>query len=184
MRNATAALALAAAIALAIPAHAKDCNSFVYVSDQSTTISNDCDDDGLTVTELRKQYGKHFAAISRGGRKYVITEPSVLSRIEEAYRAQVELGSRQAELGSQQAALGAQQASLGAEQARIALSGSGEDQRRLSRRQSELGRQQSELGRRQSELGRQQSEAGREASRTTSAIFDEAIRTGVAKPIR
>lgn len=184
MRNATAALALAAAFALAVPVHAKEYNALIYVHDRSTTISNDCDDDDLAVSQLRRQYGSHFAVTSRGARRYVLTEPSLLARIDDAYRPQVELGSRQAELGTQQAALGAEQASIGAEQARIALSGDSEDHSRLSRRQSELGRQQSELGRRQAELGRQQKEAGRDASRKVTAIFDEAIRNGVARQIR
>jgi multidrug efflux pump subunit AcrA (membrane-fusion protein) len=183
MRNATAILALLFAAAIAVPSHARECESLVYVDDHTTTTTNDCDAH-LNVERLRAQYGKHFAVASRGFHWYLITDAAVLRQIGDAYKAQTELGSRQAALGAQQAALGSKQAALGAEQARIALSGDHEAQSRLSERQSELGRLQAQLGQQQSELGRQQEEAGRAAERKVATLLTEAIRTGAAKEIR
>jgi Skp family chaperone for outer membrane proteins len=183
MRNANAILALLFAAAVAVPSHAKDCDTFVFVNNDSTTTSSSCDHH-VSTKALRQTYGKYFGYVTRGDKAYLIKDAAILRQLADAYKPQTELGAKQAELGSQQAALGAQQAALGAEQARIALSGDDEAQKRLGRRQGELGKQQSELGRRQSELGRQQEEASRAAERKVAALLDTAIRSGAAKEVR
>src|SRR3712207_7232600 len=53
----------------------------------------------------------------KDGVRYVITDPAMLKRINDAVRPQVELGNQQARIGEEQARIGAQQAKVGAEQA-------------------------------------------------------------------
>lgn len=135
--------------------------------------------------------GRRFAYFERNGVGYVIREAATLQRIERVLQPQNALGSEQARLGQQQAALGAKQAALGAKQAALGaeqISARGARSSELQRRQNDLAEQQRELAEQQRPLADEQRELAekqREASRIALAqmekLFDEAIRTGVAK---
>jgi hypothetical protein len=158
----------------------------VVYANGGVTFANGISGDDLGV--LQKTYGRHFAYFERDGRRYVITDLDTLDRIAAVYAPQMHLGRKQAELGAQQAKLGAQQADLGREQARIGSRQIHDRSESLERQQTELGKKQDALGDKQNTLGRQQEEMGRQqddlaksADKQVAAIFDQAIRTGVAK---
>lgn len=59
----------------------------------------------------------------------------------------------------------------------------GEKQSAIGEQQSAMGEQQSKLGEQQSELGKQQSKLAEENSHKMKSMFDDALRSGKAKPI-
>ncbi|HEX7190212.1 MAG TPA: hypothetical protein VF381_01465 [Thermoanaerobaculia bacterium] len=158
----------------------------VVYADGGVTWANGISAEDLSM--LQKRYGHHFAFMEREGTGYVITDPDTLDRIAALYEPQWKLGRQQAELGQKQAALGQQQAELGREQARIGMRQAHDQSASLDRRQNELGKQQDALGekqetlvRQQEAMGHQQEEIARAAEKQIAVIFDQAIRTGVAK---
>jgi hypothetical protein len=127
----------------------------------------------------------------RDGVRYVIHDPATIEKVERIVQPQVELGKQQAALGEQQAAIGQKQAEIGRRQAELGvqqISARGEHARRLQRRQQVLSEEQNELAEQQRPLAEQQrilGEKQREASRIAKPklekIFEEALRSGVAK---
>jgi hypothetical protein len=186
----TKRLLIAAAVLLTIVAakpaeHCEKGKAVVY-SDGDVTYANGISMDDLS--GLRRAYGRRFAYFERGAQGYLITDADTLDRIAAVYEPQQKLGRQQSELGSKQAALGAQQAELGREQARIGMRQGHDQSESLERRQLELGKQQDKLGEKQDALGKQQEAMGqqqeefsRQAEKQIAVIFDQAIRTGVAK---
>ncbi len=186
----TKRLLIAAAVLLTIVAakpaeHCEKGKAVVY-SAGDVTYANGISAEDLSA--LRKAYGHHFAYFEHDGRSYVITDRDTLDRIAALYEPQMTLGRQQAELGQKQAALGRQQAEIGREQGRIGMRQAYDHADSLERRQKELGKQQDALGEKQDELGRQQETMGqqqedlaRQAEKQIAVIFDQAIRTGVAK---
>ena len=142
-------------------------------------------------SRVRTDLGKHYAYFERDGVAYVIHDPATLARLQTILQPQVELGQKQAALGQQQAELGRKQAALGARQAELGvqqISARGERANRLSRRQQELASeqnvlagQQQPLAEQQRILGEKQREAGRVARPKMEKIFEEALRSGIAK---
>ena len=186
----TKRLLIAAAVVLTIvaarPAEHCERGKAVVYSDGDVTFANGISGDDLS--GLRRAYGHHFAYFERDGRSYVITDPDTLDRIAALYEPQWKLGRQQAELGRKQAALGRQQADLGREQARIGMEQIHDHSQSIERRQNELGKKQDDLGEKQDVLGKQQEALGRQqediahsAEKQIEVIFDQAIRTGVAK---
>jgi bla regulator protein BlaR1 len=166
-------------------AHCEKGHAVVY-ADDGVTFANGISRGDLSV--LQKAYGRHFAYFERDGQRYVITDPETLDRISAVYSPQWHLGRKQAELGAKEAALGAQQAQLGLEQARIGMRQVHDQSASLEHRQNELGKEQDKLGEKQDALGRQQEAIGqqqeelsRQTEKQVAVIFDQAIRTGVAK---
>jgi len=147
--------------------------------------------DGISATDLTalsNTYGGHYAYFERSGHGYVITDPDTLDRIAAVYAPQLKLGSKQAALGQKQATIGIHQAEIGREQARLGIQQIHDDsnaterrQQELSKQQDALGEKQDSLGREQSAMGHQQEELSRSVEKQLAAIFDEAIRTGLAK---
>jgi hypothetical protein len=165
--------------------HCEKGRAVVY-SDGNITFANGISIDDLST--LRKAYGRHFAYVEREGHGYVITDSDTLDRIAAVYEPQQKLGRQQAVLGAKQAALGVQQAQIGTEQGRIGMRQTYDHSETLDRRQNELGKKQDALGEKQDTLGRQQEVMGRQqeelarnAEKQIGAIFDQAIRTGLAK---
>lgn len=167
--------------------HCEKGKAVVY-ADGGVTFANGIGADDLSV--LQKAYGRHFAYFERDGQRYLITDPDTLDRIAAVYAPQMNLGRKQADLGAKQAKLGAQQADLGREQARIGMRQVYGRSETLERQQTELGKKQDQLGEKQDVLGRQQDAMGRQqddlaksVDKQISTIFDQAIRTGVAKKL-
>jgi hypothetical protein len=165
--------------------HCEKGHAVVY-ADGGVTFANGISGDDLGV--LQRAYGHHFAYFERDGQRYVITNPDTLDRIAAVYAPQMNLGRKQTDLGAKQAKLGAQQADLGRQQARIGMRQVYDRSQTLARQQTELGKKQDQLGEKQDALGRQQEEMGRRqddlaktAEKQMATIFDQAIRTGVAK---
>jgi hypothetical protein len=136
--------------------------------------------------------GGRYAYFERDGVGYMIRDEATLARLRKIVKPQEELGEQQAKVGAEQAALGAKQAALGARQAALGMqqasAGSSARQRELGAQQHALAEQQRELARQQEPfaeqqriLGQKQREAGRVARRQFEKVFDEAIRSGVAK---
>lgn len=136
---------------------------------------------------------RHYAWVERDGEAWLITDPAVLARLDEATRAQRRvggeqgaLGSRQAELGRKQAELGRKQAELGRRQAAYATDSTrqrdlGEQQRELSEQQRVLSGKQRELSEKQRELSEKQRQVSIDVHRDVARIFEDAIRSGAAK---
>jgi ribosomal protein L44E len=137
--------------------------------------------------------GRRYASFERDGVRYVIRDEATLARLLKELQPQVDLGHEQAEIGGQQAKLGQKQAELGQQQAAIGAQQAAhwndrelagelqEKQRRLQRRQEELADQQRPLAEQQRVLAEKQREASRRAKVRMAAIFEEALRNGVAK---
>jgi hypothetical protein len=171
----------------ALPLFAHDDETIIFRDGDHSYIQNDHDSD-LDRADL----GRHYALFTRGGNTYVIHDAATLERVRKIIAPQVELGKQQAKLGGEQAALGAKQAALGAKQAALgakqAAAGSSERQRELAAGQRELAEQQRELAEQQRPLaeqqralGEKQREAGRRARQRLDELFDDALRSGVAK---
>ena len=183
-------LLIAAAVFFTIVAakpaeHCAGGKAIVY-ADGNMTSANGISAADLSV--LQRQYGRHFAYMERDGHGYVITDPDTLDRIAATYGPQFQLGRKQAELGQKQAELGRQQADIGREQARAGMrqawdhSGSlDKEQKELERQQDALGEKQETLGRQQEAMGHRQEDLAHDAEKQIAVIFDQAIRTGVAK---
>ena len=172
---------------LALPLFAADYGTVVIHDGKHHFMNGDSGHD-LDTSAL----GTHFAAFERDGVQYVIRDAATLARLRKVLQPQVALGAQQAKLGSQQAAIGARQAALGSKQAALgtkqATARSSERQRELAEGQRELAEQQRELAdeqrplaEQQRILGEKQRQAGRESKRQLEKIFEEAIRSGVAK---
>jgi hypothetical protein len=186
----TKRLLIAAAVLLTIVAakpaeHCEKGKAVVY-AEGGITYANGISAEDLST--LQRTYGRHFAYVERDGHGYVITDPDTLDRIAAVYTPQTKLGRQQAELGAKQASLGAKQAEIGREQARIGMRQTHEHSESLEQRQNELEKQQNALGEKQDVLVRQQEtmvqqqeDLARTAEKQLAAIFDQAIRTGVAK---
>jgi len=121
---------------------------------------------------------------------------------------QGKLGERQGEIGGRMGEIGARIGELAARQAQLALATHGKandalmrEQMEAARREAEkvraemyspamreemreLARRQSELGKLQAELGRQQADASVRAQREAERLIQEAIRDGLAQPVR
>jgi hypothetical protein len=178
----------------AVSARSGDHASYVLLDEgsQSTTMSGSTDD---LDRALALRTGKEaLLYVRQGGRAYVIRDAATLRRAHSIFEPQRVLGDRQSELGARQAELGGRQAALGAEQARIgALQASASPRRAeelarqqddLGRRQDAFGRQQDELGQQQDALGREQDRLGREAEAKFDTLLADAIKSGVAQPVR
>lgn len=138
--------------------------------------------------------GRRYAFFERDGVGYVIRDADTLARIGEIIKPQQDLGEQQAKLGAAQAAIGAKQASLGAKQAAVGLQQAGASnaarasqlaarQQELAQQQAALAGQQQPLAEQQRLLGEKQHAASKVARRALEKLFDDAIRTGVAKRI-
>lgn len=121
---------------------------------------------------------------------------------------QGKLGERQGEIGGRMGEIGARIGELAARQAQLALATHGKandalmrEQMEAARREAEkvraemdspamreemreLARRQTELGKLQAELGRQQADASVRAQREAERLIQEAIRDGLAQPVR
>lgn len=121
---------------------------------------------------------------------------------------QGKLGERQGEIGERMGEIGARIGELAARQAELALAARTQGNDALMREQietarreaekvraemdrpavreemRELARQQAELGRQQAELGRQQADASVRAQREAERLIQQAIRDGLAQPVR
>jgi len=144
---------------------------------------------------LRLRSGREGLLYFRdGGRAYVIRDAATLAEAKAFFAPQEALGARQAVLGSKQAALGQRQAKLGLEQGRLGRQQADASPSRaeeLGRQQDALGKQQDALGREQDALGAHQDTLGREQDRLATiadgkirALVEDAIRRGVAQPVR
>lgn len=145
--------------------------------------------ENLTVRDGNDSY----ASFEKDGVTYVITDPATMKRINAVVQPQVDLGREQARLGGEQAKIGARQAEIGAEQAALGAQQAANwddparmreleaKQRKLQRRQAELAEQQRPLAKEQEVLAEKQREASSRAHKSLDKLFDEALRTGIAK---
>jgi beta-lactamase regulating signal transducer with metallopeptidase domain len=89
-----------------------------------------------------------------------------------------DLGRIQERIGEIQARIGELQASAGERQSEL-----GEKQGELGKQQGKLGEQQGKLGELQGKLGEQQEKASKRATRDVKKLLDQAIASGLAKPV-
>ena len=172
-------------LALALPLFA-DTFENVVIRDGKISFS-DGDAHGLS------GLGQRYAYFEKGGVGYVIRDEATLARVLRELQPQIDLGHEQARIGEQQAKLGQKQAELGQQQAAIGAQQAThwndrelsrelqKKQSRLQQRQEELADQQRPLADQQRVLADKQREASRRAKVRLGAIFDEALRNGVAK---
>lgn len=174
-------------LAFTLPLFAADFEN-VVVRDGNTSFS----EGHLGASDLAG-LGRRYAYFERSGVRYVIRDEATLERLLKVLQPQVDLGEEQARIGGQQAKLGQKQAELGQQQAAIGAQQAThwndqelarelqEKQRRLQQRQEELAEQQRPLADQQRVLAEKQREASRRAKVRMAAIFEEALRSGVAK---
>jgi hypothetical protein len=182
------------AAASAATARAGERASYILfgAGEQGVTMSGSTDD--LRRARTVRVGDEPMLYFREGGSAYVVRDPSTLRDAQLIFKPQQELGSQQAALGARQAELGGRQAALGGEQARLGAQQAnarprdavelGRRQAALGRQQDALGQQQNALGQQQNELGRRQDLLGREADKKLRALLADAIRRGIAAPVR
>jgi hypothetical protein len=174
--------------AVAIPSFAAARYGNIVIRDGDRYYADGASDDFAEETALGKQY----ASFQRDGVAYVIRDAATLTRIRQIVKPQEEIGRQQAKLGAEQAALGAKQAALGVKQAALGVQQAAttstarmnelaQQQNALSRQQQKLSDQQQPLGEQQRALGEKQREAAKKSKRELEVLFEDAIRTGVAR---
>lgn len=186
-----------AASLLAIPtaaAQSRERSAFVLFRADSTSTTMSGSSDDLRRARTQRRGREAMLYVRRGGASYVIRDAAMLGRAQAIFAPQDALGERQSELGAQQSALGDRQSALGAQQAEIGARMAGasagradalsREQEALASRQEVLSREQEALGRRQAALGREQERLAREADAKLGALVDEALRRGLATPVR
>ncbi len=197
---AVALMALSGVSALALPsatargAEVADRDGYVLLTSSrghDAVMSGTTED--LRRARALRTAGGALLYVRQGGHAYVVRDPALLAQAKSFFEPQEVIGGRQAELGLRQSALGSRQSALGAQQARLGaqqagVSGQraddlGRQQDALGRQQGELGRQQNSLGRQQDTLGREQDRLAREAEAKLHALFDNALRQGVAQRV-
>jgi hypothetical protein len=182
-------LAFLLLVAVALPSFAATYGTVVIRDGDHQYSQGDSREIGRTAN-----LGQRYAFFERDGVAYVIRDADTLVRIRAVIKPQEDLGERQAKLGAEQAALGAQQAALGAKQAALGLQEAasassarskelGARQRELARQQEKLAAQQEPLAEQQRVLGEKQHEASKVARRQLEKLFEDAIRSGIAKRI-
>ncbi|HEU4968677.1 hypothetical protein [Sphingomonas sp.] len=159
---------------------------------QGVTMSGSTDD--LRRARALRVGGEALLYLRKGGTAYVVRDPATLREARLIFEPQQALGSQQAALGARQAELGRRQAALGTQQARLGAQQAhatprqavdlGRQQAALGNQQDALGQQQNALGQQQNELGRRQDRLAREADIKFRALLVEAIRRGLADPVR
>ena len=131
--------------------------------------------DWQDVAELKEKLDHDFLWARVDGRRYLIEDPELLRRAEDAFAPQTELGKRQSELGSMQSQLGEQQSKIGEQQSRI-----GEQQSQIGAEQSHLASEMArrsekrmnaeDLERRAQDLSDQMDELGRTQERLSTLM--------------
>jgi multidrug efflux pump subunit AcrA (membrane-fusion protein) len=173
--------------ALALPCLAATYGSIVIRDGDHHYAHGDSSDISRNAT-----HGRHYAFFERDGVGYVIRDAATLDRLRKIVEPQTDLGRQQAKLGAEQAALGAKQAELGAKQAALGMKQAAAadsararelagQQHELSQKQHRLSEQQQPLAEQQRILGEKQREAAKTARREMEKVFEEAVRSGVAK---
>jgi hypothetical protein len=185
------------ALTLAVPTANAAPVGFVFQSWNNTWMNGGR---ALDPAALRARFGDHFAAVQRGKRTWVVTDPAALERIRHLYQPviriaeqETEIGSKQAATGSKEAEIGSEQASIGSQQAALATAGSDtrEAMANLSARLRTLGDRLRVLGARERvlegqerQLERRAADAEREALPAIERLFEELIAAGSAVEVR
>lgn len=173
--------------------------SYVLLRDNHNFMQGTTND---IVEARRLRQGKEDLLWARkGNTRYVIRDAATLSRFQSNFAEVQRLGSKQGELGGQQGKLGEQQGKLGErmgqlgmQQATLAGKDSvdankrmaqlDQEQAQLDQKMAALDAQQQQLDKQQSVLDRQQQAAQANAQREVQKLLDEAIRNGVAQPVK
>jgi hypothetical protein len=131
--------------------------------------------DWQDVAALKEKLDHDFLWARTGDRRYLIEDPELLRRVEDAFAPETELGKRQSELGSMQSQLGEQQSRIGEQQSRI-----GEEQSQIGAEQSHLASEMArrsekrmsaaDLERRAADLSDQMDELGRTQERLSTLM--------------
>lgn len=168
-------------------------HGFVLLSPDSESVEMSGSMEDVRRARSLRAGGEALLYVRQGGSAYVVRDAATLRKVRSLFAPQEALGARQAELGSRQAALGRRQAALGAQQAALGRRQADSaptvsvelvrQQGELGRRQGDLGGQQAALGRQQAELGREQARLARIAENQMQALFDEALRSGLAQRV-
>jgi DNA repair ATPase RecN len=131
--------------------------------------------DWQDVARLKEKLDGEFLWARLDDRRYVIDDPDVIQRVEDAFAPQTELGKHQSEIGSMQSRLGEQQSQLGERQSQLGAQQSliGEEQARLATemaRRSQRRMSADDLERRSEALADQMDELGRAQERLSSLM--------------
>lgn len=182
-------------------------SAFVLMSNDDSVANASTGD--LKEARATRRGNEELLWLRKGNARYAVRDAATLARFRAAYaetvrlgEAQGELGDRQGRLGEQQGALGEQQGELGMQIAELATqaatralagkpSSNSEKMAALQARQHSLSEQmqplaerQQVLGREQAALGAKQAAASERASRESNRLIEQAIKSGIAQPLK
>ena len=163
-------LLVAAAVAMLGASSRKD--SYIISIGHQTTISGSSVDQIVSVT---KRFNGRYVWIRRGGREYLITDETMLSRAQALFAEEMALAPRQEAVSREESRLDREADQLEDKDERLTQV----EEKRLT----ELREQLRDVERRERELDRKEQALEREAERGFWELVDDAIRDGVAKPL-
>ena len=182
-------------------------SAFVLMSNDDSVANASTGD--LKEARAMRRGNEELLWLRKGNARYVVRDAPTLARFREAYaetvrlgEAQGELGERQGRLGEQQGELGEQQGELGMQMAELASEAASKAlagmpplntermaalqarQHSLAKQMEPLAQRQQVLGREQAALGAKQAAASERATRESNRLIEQAIKSGVAQPIK
>ena len=191
MLNRAIAAAVVVQFAVATTGVAADRDSWVLVQGDELHMSGSTRD-ARDARRAGEALASAYLWFRRGGQAFLVSDADTLRRAQELFAPLEALGRKQGALGKQQGRLGKEQGQLGRRQGRLGrqqADATANDSQERSAEMRELGEEQRELGKHQQALGEQQRILGEEQRRLAEAmeprlqaLFDEAIRSGRAKP--
>ncbi len=143
----------------------KDRNRLSYAlvrgTDRNKTMLNGDTDDLVQVDTAKRSLQGDFLWFRKDGKAYVVQDPAVLARLEEAYAPLNKLGAEMDVLGKEMDVHGKVMEKLGAEMEGVSKGTEPDDKvvREAQRKMDALGRQMDKLGRKMDQVGRRMEEA-------------------------
>ena len=182
-------------------------SAFVLMSNDDSVANASTGD--LKEARAMRRGNEELLWLRKGKARYVVRDAATLASFRNAYaetvrlgEAQGELGERQGRLGEAQGKLGEQQGELGMQMAELATQAASKalagmpprntermaalqaKQDSLAKQMEPLAQRQQVLGREQAALGARQAAASERASRESNRLIEQAIKSGVAQPIK
>jgi hypothetical protein len=161
---------IAAAVAMLGASSRKD--SYIISIGHQTTISGTNVEQLVSIT---KRFSGRYVWVRRGGREYLITDDTTLSRAQALFAEQLALAPEQEAVGREESRLDREADRLEDKDERLTAA----EHQRLDEQHDQL----RDVARRERELDRKEEALEREAERGLWELVDDAIHDGIAKPL-
>ena len=145
----------------------RDDSAYALVSsDDRGTVMHGHSDDWREIANAKKSIGGNFLWYRKGGKAYIVKDPAILAKVEQAHAQLNRLGAEMDVHGKEMEVHGKAMEKLGAEMERAARTGQfGPAMRDEERKMQALARVQDKLGREMDKLGRRMEKADRSEQR-------------------